>query len=136
MGFAGVARGREEKRGRGLRAFGLLDFENEIFVWEHDAMGEFDALATVGKPAHGDLMGDGLDGSTLQAGVKINNKRNVMSGAALRMLDDGRDAGSVGNGVGVRGPSGSIVTNCWCSGNVARAHYHREDQAHASTFPE
>src|SRR6266850_3829357 len=122
MGFAGIARGREEKRGPGLHAFGLLDFENEIFVWERGAMGEFDALATVGQPAHGDLVGNGFDGSGLQAGVEIADERNVLGGAAFWMLDDGRDAGSVGNGVGVRGPSGSVVTNHLCSWNIARAH--------------
>src|SRR3982075_1797912 len=109
MGFAGVARRREEKRGPGLRAFRLLDFKNEIFVWERGPASEFDALATVGQPAHRDLMGNRFDGGGPEAEVEIDDERNVVGRAAFRMLDDRRDAGSVGNGVGVQGPSGSIV---------------------------
>src|SRR5467141_3583472 len=135
IGLAGAGFGGKEKSGLGLCAFGLLDFQDKIFVWNGCARGEFYVPAAVRQTTDGNRVRDRVDRAELEARVEIDGEGDVVAGTAVRIAHRRSDSGGVRHGVGVDSPAGAGVTDGLRAGNVARPHNHRENQADAPIFP-
>src|SRR6266404_2598409 len=135
IGFAGAGVGGKEKSRLGLRAFGLLDFQDKIFIWNSCARGEFYVPAAVRQTTDGDRVRDRVDRAELEARVEIDGEGDVVAGTAVRIADRRSDSGGVRHGVGVDSPAGAGVADGLRAGNVARPHNQRENQADAPIFP-
>src|SRR5882762_1697962 len=68
IGFAGAGVGGKEKSCLGLRAFGLLDFQDKIFIWNGCAGGEFYVPAAVRQTTDGNRVRGRVDRAELESG--------------------------------------------------------------------